>query len=322
MRHAKGPASAPAGKVLVVSLNPAIDCEWEVERIQWEEKNNILRERRWAGGKGSNVARWLRHLGASAELLVPLGGDTGNELAQHLATARVRTRVVPLKKPTRVNVIVTSREGGQMRFNPLGPTISATEWRHIIEAVKTCHASTVIFSGALPRDVPVHAYARLIRVVRELGAEPILDCDGPAFAAAIAAQPALVKPNDHELERWWGKKIRTQQELFAAVSGLSETTGGWVIVSRGSQGALIWNSQSRIGFSARAPKIKIRNTVGAGDALLAAMVRREQMNAAPDEWLRWGVATGTAAAACDGGALAKLETIRKLARQIRVTSFP
>src|SRR5256885_3900393 len=183
MRHAKGPASATVGKVLVVSLNPAIDCEWEVERIQWEEKNNILRERRWAGGKGSNVARWLRHLGATAELLVPLGGDTGNELAQHLAAAKVRTKAVPLKEPTRVNVIVTSREGGQMRFNPLGPLISAAEWRAIVEAVKACRARTVIFSGALPRGVPTHAYATLIRVVRELGAEPILDCDGPAFGA-------------------------------------------------------------------------------------------------------------------------------------------
>jgi len=309
-------------KTLVVSLNPAIDCEWEVERIQWEEKNNILRERRWAGGKGSNVARWLRHLGATAELLVPLGGDTGKELAQHLAAAKVRTRVVPLNEPTRVNVIVTSREGGQMRFNPLGPTISATEWRHIIEAVKTCHASTVIFSGALPRGVPMHAYARLIEVVRKLGAEPILDCDGPAFAAAVGAQPVLVKPNEHELERWWGKRIRTRREWFAAVSKLSEMTGGWVIVSRGSQGALIWDSQSRSGFSARAPKIKIRNTVGAGDALLSAIVRRKQMNSDPEEWLRWGVATGTAAASCEGGALAKVDAIRKLARQIRVTPFP
>src|SRR5437868_1923211 len=136
MRHAKAPPLQSVGKVLVVSLNPAIDCEWEVERIQWEEKNNILRERRWAGGKGSNVARWLRHLGAAAELLVPLGGETGKELAQHLAEAKVRTRVVPLKQSTRVNVIVTSRQGGQMRFNPLGPTISVAEWRDIIGKLK------------------------------------------------------------------------------------------------------------------------------------------------------------------------------------------
>jgi len=309
-------------KVLVVSLNPAIDCEWEVERVQWEEKNNILRERRWAGGKGSNVARWLRHLGGSAELLVPLGGVAGKELARYLAAARVRTRIVPLKQDTRVNVIVTARAGGQMRFNPLGPVISRGEWAAIVAELKAHCPSIVIFSGALPRGVPPNAYQILVALVRKHGAEPILDCDGAAFATGIEGKPALVKPNAHELERWWGKPFGTARAMAETVAKLSERTRGWVVVSRGAEGALLWNSRSRIGFSARAPKIKIKNTVGAGDAMLAAIVWRKQAGSPPDEWLRWGVATGTAASACEGGVLANVESIRKLAERIDVTPFP
>ena len=308
-----------AGKVLVVSLNPAIDCEWEVERVQWEEKNNILRERRWAGGKGSNVARWLRHLGAEAELLVPLGGDTGKELAGHLSAAKVRTHIVPLKQPTRVNVIVTARSGGQMRFNPLGPVLSRAEWATVIAKLKACCCETVIFSGALPRGVPANAYKVLARTVRKLGSVPVLDCDGDAFVAGIEAGPELVKPNEHELERWWGRPLR---DAFRAIASLSEKTGGWVVLSRGRDGALIWNSQARIGFSARAPKVHVKNTVGTGDAMLSAIVRRRQMSANPEEWIRWGVATGTAAAACEGGVLASRAAIRKIAGQVRVTPFP
>ena len=55
------------GKTLIFSLNPAVDVEWIVPKVLWEEKNNILSERRWAGGKGVNVARWFRLL----------SGDTG-----------------------------------------------------------------------------------------------------------------------------------------------------------------------------------------------------------------------------------------------------
>lgn len=308
-----------AGKVLVVSLNPAIDCEWEVERVQWEEKNNILRERRWAGGKGSNVARWLQHLGAEAELLVPLGGETGKELAGYLRTAKVRTHIVPLKQPTRVNVIVTARAGGQMRFNPLGPILSRLEWAAVISKLKTHCCDTVIFSGALPRGVPANAYKVLIAVVRKLGAQAILDCDGTAFAAGIEAGPEFVKPNEHELQCWWGPPVK---DLFEAVASLSEKTGGWVVVSQGREGAIIWNSQGRVGFSAHAPKVPIKNTVGAGDAMLAAIVRRRQIGAPAQEWIRWGVATGTAAVACDGGALASTEAIRKIAHQVRITPFP
>ena len=45
--------------ILVIALNPSIDVEWTVPSVRWEEKNTILSERRWAGGKGVNVARWL-----------------------------------------------------------------------------------------------------------------------------------------------------------------------------------------------------------------------------------------------------------------------
>jgi 1-phosphofructokinase family hexose kinase len=311
-----------AGKVLVVSLNPAIDCEWEVECVQWEEKNNILRERRWAGGKGSNVARWLQHLGGSAELLVPLGGATGKELAGYLAAAKVRTRVVPLREPTRVNIIVTTRSGGQMRFNPLGPTLSRSEWSGVIRQLEAFRGATVILSGALPRGVPSGAYKTLITRARKLGLEPILDCDGEAFVLGVSAKPALVKPNLYELERWWGKPLRSRTDVARAISDLSDATGGWVVLSRGAEGAVLWHSNLQAGFSARPPKVKIRNTVGAGDALLAAIVRRQQMGAPPEEWLRWGVATGTAAATSQGGVLAELATIRKLAGQTQMRPFP
>ncbi|HKQ38971.1 MAG TPA: 1-phosphofructokinase family hexose kinase [Verrucomicrobiae bacterium] len=307
------------GKVLVVSLNPAVDCEWEVERVQWEEKNNILRERRWAGGKGSNVARWLRHVGTEAELLVPLGGEVGKELAGYLRAAKVRTHIVWLKQPTRVNVIVTDRSGGQMRFNPLGPILSRSEWAAVVSKLKACCCGTVIFSGALPRGVPANAYKILIQAVRKRGATPILDCDGAAFAGAIEAGPELVKPNQHELELWWQRPVKN---LFQPVAALAEKTGGWVVVSRGRDGAVIWNSRMRVGFAARPPKVQIKNTVGAGDAMLAAIVRRRQICAPPEEWIRWGVAAGTAAVACEGGVLASAEAIQKIHRQLQVRPFP
>ena len=304
-----------AGKILVVSLNPAIDCEWQVQRVQWEEKNNILRERRWAGGKGSNVARWLRRLGGNAELLLPLGGATGDELGRYLTTAKVPAHIIPLKQPTRVNVIVSALSGGQMRFNPLGPVVSRAEWGKIVAAVNARCCETVVFSGALPRGVPVNAYQTLIKVVRKLGAESILDCDGAAFAEGVGAQPTLVKPNEHELERWWGKPLA---DMKKAMSALSDDTRGWVAVSAGGAGARLWNSDLRIGFSATPPKIKVKNTVGAGDALLAGIIRQRQKGGSPVEWLRWGVAAGTAAAASAGGELPTLSVIRKMAAQVRV----
>src|SRR6185503_9312430 len=97
--------------ILVVALNPSIDVEWQVDDVRWEEKNSIRSERRWAGGKGVNVARWLQHLHAKPRLLLPLGGRNGEELANDLKSERLPFEVVSLREETRANIIVTTASG-------------------------------------------------------------------------------------------------------------------------------------------------------------------------------------------------------------------
>ncbi len=121
---------------LILALNPSIDVEWRVDDVLWEEKNNVHSERRWAGGKGINVARWLKQLGGNPRLLLPLGGQTGAELDGYLQAENLPAKIIPLHEPTRVNVILTTKRGRQMRFNPLGPQLSTQEWRGILNGVK------------------------------------------------------------------------------------------------------------------------------------------------------------------------------------------
>src|SRR5207237_9428180 len=99
---------------LILALNPCIDVEWCVDKVRWEEKNSILSERRWPGGKGINVSRWLHYLrqlrspvilplpcpalaggegrgegavsSAGATRRLPLGGYTGTELDRLIAS--------------------------------------------------------------------------------------------------------------------------------------------------------------------------------------------------------------------------------------------
>ena len=49
----QGPALLHSSRVqiLVIGFNPAVDVEWRVESVHWDEKNTVLGERRWAGGK-------------------------------------------------------------------------------------------------------------------------------------------------------------------------------------------------------------------------------------------------------------------------------
>src|SRR5438105_4342196 len=152
--------------ILVVALNPSIDVEWTVRGVRWEEKNDILSERRWAGGKGVNVARWLAHLGAEVELLLPIGGPRGEELVHDLRANGIVTHAIKLREETRANIVVSSDTRRQLRFNPLGPTVSTYEWTQVKSALRTLsrRAAVAVFSGSIPPGVPVTAYRELISI--------------------------------------------------------------------------------------------------------------------------------------------------------------
>jgi len=305
---------------LVLALNPSIDAEWRVNQVRWEEKNVVRAERRWAGGKGVNVARWLRFLRGDAELLLPLGGATGTELARCLRGEKLSATIVPLHQPSRVNVIVTTADGRQLRFNPPGPELSRVEWLAVLRKVcrLLARVSYVVISGSLPRGVGAGAYAEIIRLAHRAGMKAILDCDGDAFRAAVRARPFLVKPNEHELAQWQGRPLRSEASVIRAAMALSIQTRGWVMVSRGADGAVLVNARLGLEFSARPPRIKPVNTVGAGDAMVAGIAREVGRGAPPQEWLRRGVATGTAAAQCAAGELPPAALINRFSKQIVV----
>jgi 6-phosphofructokinase 2 len=110
-----------------------------------------------------------------------------------------------------------------------------------------------------------------------------------------------VKPNEHELCQWWRKPLRPDAELVRAARALSAQTRGWVLVSRGAKRGLLVNCSEGFQSFAAPPRVKPRNTVGAGDALLAAVARQIQLGAGPQGWLASGIAVGSSATQCIAG---------------------
>jgi len=308
--------------VLVTALNPSIDAEWIVPWVVWEEKNVLSGERRWPGGKGINVSRWLKHLGVPARLVLPLGGGSGRELALGLRQEGVAARVVRLADATRVNVIVTTAAQGQLRFNAPGPCLTAHHWRCLCDETRRGlkSAGCLVLSGSLPLGLPPDAYAQLIGMAHAAGVPALLDCEGEPLRLAVAARPFLVKPNEHELRAWRGSAWRGADACRTAARALSRVTGGWVLVSRGAAAAWLVHAKQGICLQALPPKVRPVNTVGAGDALLAAVAARIRAGDSPVNWLRHGLAAGSAAAVTPAGRLPGAARVRRLAATIRVAS--
>lgn len=277
--------------IVVVSTNPAVDVEWRVDSLQPEEKNEVRSESRWPGGKGINVARWLVRLGAQVELILPLGGTTGQEIGRGLRSEAIPYRAVAIGKPTRANVVVTTDSGVQYRLNPTWPVLDRDEVKQLDQRVRESltGASMIVISGALVRGAPIGLYAGWVKAAGALGIPVFLDCDGAAFRKAVPARPFLVKPNLHELEQWAGRSLKDHGEREAALRQLTAATRGWVVLSCGEEGAWMLGSPSDALVQVPAKSVRVRNTVGAGDAMLAGIVRSFSRNKLPSEWLRAGI---------------------------------
>ena len=114
----------------------------------------------------------------------------------------------------------------------------------------------------------------------------------------------------HEMSDVLDESIRTERAVIHAATALSNVTAGWVLVSRGPRGALLVGEGQTL--TRRAPSVRVRNTIGAGDALVAAVAMQIQKQSSPEDWLRWGVAAGTAATEHVAGKLAPTRRIRQL----------
>ena len=305
---------------LVLSLNPAVDLEWVVPVVRWNEKNTIEAERRWAGGKGVNVARWLRHLGSRLKLLIPLGGTPGDEMRAALRREKIPTRIIPLRESSRVDAVVTAADGRQLRFNPRGPQLSKSEWSRLEKAFVSLlkQSRLLVISGSMPPGTPVDLYARWTRMAQAQGGRVLVDCDGAVFASAVKAHPFLVKPNAHELAQWIGKPLKGISELRAAAMTLARATGGWVAVSRGPEAAWLLRAENNEFYQATPPVMEIQTTNGAGDAMLAGMADQILRHEEPGEWLRHGVAAGVAATQCPAGTTPTGEVFERCLEKIQV----
>lgn len=251
--------------IVVLTANPALDLTYQVpELIPGTTHRPAVRSR--AGGKGVNVARTLHTLGHGVLAVLPLGGPEGSAIRGELARAAIPVRSTPIAGATRRTVTVVEAAGTATAFNEAGPDLSAEEWRAVVGAVEAglARAKVLVLSGRLPGGVPEDAYARLVAAARERGVPTVLDAEGPALLAGVAAGPTVVKPNIHELVAATGiGDPRRAAETLRAAGAVN------VVVSAGPDGLLAVTGDGV--WTARPPRVEAGNPTGAGDAAVAAL---------------------------------------------------
>lgn len=311
----------PHAAVAVLTLNPSLDVSYEVPRLLPDEKAHATDTRYDPGGNGINVGRTLKMLGVWADTFCLIAGEIGSFLERMLQDALDAPHCVPIPGETRVNcTLIQVQPRVQYEVTAKGPMVPA----EALEAVATglLHAAAGgfgVLTGSLPPGVPDDTYARLVHCLRDNGARAAVDAQPPALKAAIAARPFLIKPNRYELEMLCGTRLPTREDVITQARAVQRAGVDWVCVSLGAEGAVLVGAEEA--YYTAAPRISVRSTVGAGDAMLAGLVARFARGEPPAAALRTAVACGSGTAEKPGTLLCTLEDVERLAAAIEVSTL-
>jgi len=280
--------------------NVAIACFGET---LWD----ILPRGIFLGGAPLNAAYHLSRHGVKVRPVTAVGRDfLGDEAGRRIAGWGVDTRWVartPDRPTGTVRATLDARGVASYRF------ASRVAWDAIPTppALLRQPAPDALVFGTLALRNPSNrrALRRLIDAWPE--ALRVLDLNlRPPFDRPEAVEPALrqaqlLKLNDSELARLAGSPVKSLKALEPAARRLSRQPGGpqRICVTAGERGAgLLWDG---LWFWESARRVEVRDTVGAGDsflgALLAASLRR---GTTPAEALACACRVGEFVAARDG----------------------
>jgi tagatose 6-phosphate kinase len=289
--------------IIVVCLNPALDITHHVPAVDWSGVNRPAAVHARPGGKGVNVARTLRALGADVTLLGLAGGTTGSCLEGELRQHGIPAGLVWTGGETRRTFTVVDGRGPVALFNEPGPQVSAAELAQFegLYREALAGACAVALSGSLPPGLPADTYATLIAVAAAAGVPAVLDTHGQALIHGVGAGPAIVKPNLDELQALAQRQLSTPQggldwpAVAATTARLRAAGAGSVVASLGADGLLADTTHGR--WTARPSAQVAGNPTGAGDAVAAALVHGLALDRPWDEQLRHAVALGAASVA-------------------------
>ena len=143
-----------------------------------------------------------------------------------------------------------------------------------------------------------------------------MDATGDLLLNVLKYRPFLIKPNQHELGELFGRTLKTGDDIRACAAKLQDKGARNVLVSLAGDGAILLDETGQfqeIGVprgTVRNAVGVVKNSVGAGDSMVAGFLAGYLKLGTYSYALRMGAAAGSATAFSDE--LATKEEILKL----------
>lgn len=291
--------------IYTVTFNPAIDY---IVRMESEllpgMTNRSASEMCFFGGKGINVSTILMNLGIENTALGFTAGFTGKAIEESVRKKGIIADFIELPEGiSRINVKIKGEQ--ETEINAQGPGIPMEAQNKLFDRIKNLKDGDVlILAGSIPNSLPSDVYERIIALVSDKKIDVVVDATKDLLKNVLKYHPFLIKPNNHELGEMFGTVLKTDDELEAHAKKLQELGARNVLISMAGDGAMLiaeTGEKFRIGV----PKGKVKNSVGAGDSMVAGFIAGYFKTGSYEDALKMGTAAGSATAFSDDLATGK-----------------
>jgi fructokinase len=256
---------------------------------------DVLPTGKQAGGAPFNVAVHLQQLGVEAQLISRVGDDEpGRELLAFAAAKELNTAQVQLDMHYSTGFVQANvSDAHEVSYDIVQPV--AWDWIEHQAGLSSLVAEAGAFvygSLAARSSVSRHTLHQLLLHARFR----VLDVNlrPPHYTRSevehLLDAADLVKMNEHELKQiieWSGQS----HDLATALPWLAQHFGlRAVCVTLGAKGAVLWASGHL--YHAAGVAVQVQDTIGSGDAFLAALLSGWLAGEAPQQCLRYACAAG------------------------------
>ena len=296
--------------IYTVTFNPSLDYIVAVEDFTSGTINRTVDEKIFPGGKGINVSMVLKNLGVESVVLGFLAGFTGDSIRQMLEEKGVAADFIPVDGMSRINVKLRSvRQDAdstdqyermtvkeETEINGRGPVITASAIETLYEKLDRLKADDIlILAGSIPGTMPATIYMDIMQRLQGKGARVVVDATKELLKNVLPYQPFLIKPNHHELGELFGVELADKAEVICYAGKLQEQGARNVLVSMAGDGAVLIAEDGSV-HQSKAPEGVVKNSVGAGDSMVAGFLAGYLEQGNYEAAFKLGVCAGSASA--------------------------
>jgi 1-phosphofructokinase len=279
--------------IYTCTLNPSIDYVVKVSDFKEGAVNRAEMAFTYPGGKGINVSRVLKRMGAESIALGFTGGFTGAFIKDFLSSESILHDFIDVPDLTRINVKLKSHT--ETEINGRGPAIRLQQQKKLEEKIAAMNEGDIlVLAGSFPCSIGQDFYASLAEKCLQRGVRVVIDTTGDPLEKTFPYSPFLIKPNHHELGELFQKQIEDVEDAVFYGKKLLDEGVQNVIVSMADKGAVFLNNE--LALFANVPSGIVKNSVGAGDSVVAGFLSQIVQSKDLLTAFQYGVASGSATA--------------------------